>query len=72
MDERAVGLNELAQGLRPLVRGGEWFKGLAADEQFEVLRDLSGFCVQARATVEDGHESVRLAVLRPTHTPASK
>ncbi|WP_200306161.1 DUF5958 family protein [Streptomyces adelaidensis] len=70
MDERTVRLNELAQGLRPLVRGVEWFEGLASDEQFEVLRDLSGFCIQARATVEDGPESVRLAGIRPTHTPA--
>ncbi|MFJ4845545.1 MULTISPECIES: DUF5958 family protein [unclassified Streptomyces] len=70
MDERTAGLNELAQGLRPLARGVEWFNGLPADEQFEVLRDLSGFCLQARATVEDGAESVRLAGIRPTHTPA--
>ncbi|MDJ0347381.1 DUF5958 family protein [Streptomyces sp. H10-C2] len=70
MDERAVRLNELAQELRPLGRGVEWFEGISADEQFEVLRDLSGFCIQARATAEDGPESVRLAGIRPTHTPA--
>ncbi|WP_328685492.1 DUF5958 family protein [Streptomyces sp. NBC_00343] len=70
MDERKVRLNELAQGLRPLAEGIEWFEGLAADERFEVLRDLGGFCVQARATLEDGPESVRLAGIRPTHTPA--
>ncbi|WP_405855144.1 DUF5958 family protein [Streptomyces sp. NBC_01515] len=67
MDERTVKLNELARGLRPLVQGVEWFEGLAAAEQFEVLRDLGGFCVQARATLEDGPESVRLAGIRPTH-----
>ncbi|MFI5472604.1 DUF5958 family protein [Streptomyces cacaoi] len=73
MDGRARGRAERARaGTASARAGGEWFKGLAADEQFEVLRDLSGFCVQARATVEDGHESVRLAVLRPTHTPASQ
>jgi hypothetical protein len=70
MDERTLRLNELAQGLRPLGQGVEWFENLAADEQFEVLRGLSGFCIQARATVEDGPESVRLAGIRPTHTPA--
>ncbi|NEA54266.1 hypothetical protein G3I60_08905 [Streptomyces sp. SID13666] len=70
MDGRTVRLNELAQGQRSLGRGVEWFKGISADEQFEVLRDLSGFCIQARATVEDGPESVRLAGIRPTHTPA--
>ncbi|MFJ9376891.1 DUF5958 family protein [Streptomyces sp. NPDC101455] len=70
MDERTVRLNELTQGLRPLAEGVEWFEGLAADEQFEVLRDLGGFCMQARATLEDGPESVRTAGIRPTHTPA--
>ncbi|MEV8540648.1 DUF5958 family protein [Streptomyces sp. NPDC051572] len=70
MDERTVKLNEFAQGLRPLVQGVEWFEGLGADEQFEVLRDLGGFCIQARATVDDGPESVRLSGIRPTHTPA--
>ncbi|MEE4545989.1 DUF5958 family protein [Streptomyces sp. V4-01] len=70
MNERAVVLNQLAQGMRPLGRGVEWFENLAAREQFEVLRDLSEFCIQARATVEDGPESVRQAGIRPTHTPA--
>ncbi|WP_437003720.1 DUF5958 family protein [Streptomyces sp. enrichment culture] len=50
--------------------GGEWFEGFAADEQFEVLRDLSGFCIQARATVKDGPEGVR-ADIRPTRTSAA-
>ncbi|MFJ8025387.1 DUF5958 family protein [Streptomyces sp. NPDC096311] len=50
--------------------GGEWFEGLAVDEQFEVLRDLSGLCIQARATVEDEPESVRPVGIRPTRTPA--
>ncbi|WP_034091859.1 DUF5958 family protein [Streptacidiphilus albus] len=70
MDERTVRLNELAQGMRPLGQGVAWFEDLAHDEQFEVLRDLSGFCIQARATVEDSPESVRMAGIRPTHTPA--
>ncbi|MHA6765027.1 DUF5958 family protein [Streptacidiphilus sp. PAMC 29251] len=71
MDERAVvGLNRLAQGLRPLGSGVEWFEDLGADEQLEVLRYLREFCIQARATAEDGPESVRLAGIRPTHTPA--
>lgn len=70
MDERTVMLNELAQGLRPLGQGVEWFEAVPSEEQFEVLRDLGGHCIQARATVEDGPESVRLAGIRPTHTPA--
>ncbi|MFH9216290.1 DUF5958 family protein [Streptomyces anulatus] len=63
-------MNELAQGLRPLGQGVEWFEALSSEGQFEVLRDLGGHCIQARATVEDGPESARLAGIRPTHTPA--
>ncbi|MFI1294508.1 DUF5958 family protein [Streptomyces sp. NPDC020792] len=70
MDERAVVLNGLAQGIRPLDRGVDWFESLAGTEQFEVLRDLAGFCIQARALIEDGSESIRRAGIRPTHTPA--
>ncbi|MFF6915410.1 DUF5958 family protein [Streptomyces sp. NPDC012466] len=70
MDERAVMLNELAQGLRPPARGLEWFEGLAEDEQGAVLRMLGGFCVQARATGEDASEGIRRSGLRPSHTPS--
>nr|WP_254211977.1 DUF5958 family protein [Streptomyces sp. ADI95-16] len=43
---------------------------MPAENQFEVLRDLCGHCMQARATEEDGPKSVRRAGLRPTYTPA--
>lgn len=51
-------------------QGIEWFESLSAEEQSTTLRLLSQFCVQARATTEDGPESVRRAGLRATHTPA--
>ncbi|MCD0484894.1 DUF5958 family protein [Streptacidiphilus sp. ASG 303] len=70
MDGRAVVLNELAQGIRPLAQGLGWFEDLADAERFEVLRDLAAFCIQARATSDDGPESIRRAGIRPTHTPA--
>ncbi|MFE3880077.1 DUF5958 family protein [Kitasatospora sp. NPDC059146] len=70
MDGRTVVLNELAQGVRPLGEGLSWFEGLADAEQCEVLRMLAEFCLQARATGEDGPESIRRAGIRPTHTPA--
>ncbi|MFE1841625.1 DUF5958 family protein [Streptomyces sviceus] len=70
MNGRAVILNELAQGIRPLAAGVSWFEELTDTEQYEVLRDLAGFCIQARATSEDGPESIRRAGIRPTHTPA--
>ncbi|MGW6059031.1 DUF5958 family protein [Streptomyces sp. NPDC055189] len=70
MTERDVLLNELAQGLRPMTQGVEWFDGLGPQEQPEVLRILRHHCIQARAVTEDGPESIRRAGLRPTHTPA--
>ncbi|MET8572054.1 DUF5958 family protein [Streptomyces sp. NPDC004783] len=70
MDERVVVLNGLAQGIRPLDQGIGWFESLTGTEQFEVLRDLAGFCIQARALIEDGPESIRRAGIRPAHTPA--
>ncbi|MDA5285929.1 DUF5958 family protein [Streptomyces sp. Isolate_45] len=70
MDERTVMLNMLAQELRPIEQGVEWFEALPAETRFEVLQDLREYCIQAAATEEDGPESVRRAGLRPTHTPA--
>lgn len=69
MSERDVVLNELAQGLRPMAQGIEWFDALGAEEQSETLRFLSHHCIQARVAAEDGPESVRRAGLRATHTP---
>ncbi|MDX3780967.1 DUF5958 family protein [Streptomyces europaeiscabiei] len=70
MNERDVLLNELAQGLRPMSEGVEWFDGLSHEEQSEVLLFLRHHCVQARAVAEDAPESIRRAELRATHTPA--
>jgi hypothetical protein len=70
MTERDVILNELAQGLRPMSQGIEWFDGLSPEEQSETLLFLRHHCVQARAVIEDGPESIRRAGLRPTYTPA--
>ncbi|MFF2382639.1 DUF5958 family protein [Streptomyces sp. NPDC058108] len=70
MNERDVLINKLAQGLRPMPEGIEWFDGLGQEEQSEVLLFLCHHCVQARAVTEDAPESIRRAGLRPTHTPA--
>ncbi|MER6230403.1 DUF5958 family protein [[Kitasatospora] papulosa] len=70
MADPYITLNELAQELRPMSQGIEWFESLSAEEQSNTLHLLSHFCIQARATVEDGPESVRRAGLRATHTPA--
>ncbi|WP_326601241.1 DUF5958 family protein [Streptomyces sp. NBC_01799] len=70
MTERDVMLDELAQGLRPMSQGIEWFDALGPEEQSEALLFLCHHCVQARVVAEDGPESIRRAGLRPTHTPA--
>ncbi|MEW2391059.1 DUF5958 family protein [Streptomyces venezuelae] len=70
VNERDVLLNELAQGLRPMSEGIEWFDDLGSEEQSEVLRFLGHHCVQARAVAEDASEGIRRSGLRPTHTPA--
>lgn len=70
MTQRDVMLNELAQGLRPMSQGIEWFDALGPEEQSETLVFLSHHCVQARAVAGDGPENIRRAGLRPTHTPA--
>ncbi|MER7922761.1 DUF5958 family protein [Streptomyces sp. NPDC096057] len=70
MADPHVTLNELAQDLRPMSQGIDWFESLSAEEQSATLRLLSHFCVQARATTEDGREGIRRAGLRATHTPA--
>ncbi|RST17459.1 hypothetical protein E2C00_32985 [Streptomyces sp. WAC05374] len=70
MTQRDVILNELAQGLRPMSQGIAWFDALDPQEQSEALLFLRHHCVQARATAEDGPESIHRAGLRPTHTPA--
>ncbi|WUC69196.1 DUF5958 family protein (plasmid) [Streptomyces sp. NBC_00539] len=70
VNERDVRLNELAQGLRPMSEGIEWFDDLVPEDQSEVLLFLRHHCVQARAVADDVQESIRRAGLRPTHTPA--
>ncbi|MFH9061488.1 DUF5958 family protein [Streptomyces coeruleorubidus] len=63
-------LNEVAQGLRPIAEGVEWFEALPEDEQRKVLHALVLFCGQARACEEDVPESIARSGIRPTHTPA--
>lgn len=63
-------LNELAQGLRPVDEGVEWFEGLSEDDQRTVLHALVLFFGQARAREEDVPESITRSGIRPTRTPA--
>ncbi|MFF3226916.1 DUF5958 family protein [Nocardia suismassiliense] len=70
MHETEIVLNELAQALRPMPDGVEWFESLDVDQQLVVLRHAAEYCLQARATIDDAAESIRRSGIRPTHTPA--
>ncbi|QDY77581.1 DUF5958 family protein [Streptomyces qinzhouensis] len=70
MADPYIVLNELAQELRPMSQGIEWFESLSTEERSDALLLLSQFCIQARATTEDGVEGIRRSGLRATHTPA--
>ncbi|MFD5284613.1 DUF5958 family protein [Streptomyces rubrogriseus] len=63
-------LNELAQELRSVDEGVEWFKGLSEGDQRRALHALVLFCGQARACEEDVPESIARSGIRPTLTPA--
>jgi hypothetical protein len=65
-----VVLNELAQELRPVAEGVEWFEGLSEDDRRQVLLSLVLFCGQARACEDDVPESIARSGIRPTDTPA--
>lgn len=65
-----VVLNELAQGLRLMAQGVEWFEGLSEDDRRKVLHALVLFCGQADACKDDVPESIARSDIRPTHTPA--
>jgi len=65
-----VVLNELAQGLKPMAEGVEWFEGLSEDDRRKVLHALVLFCGQARACEDDVPESIARSGIRSTHTPA--
>ncbi|MFD5569460.1 DUF5958 family protein [Streptomyces cadmiisoli] len=60
MKEREVLLNALAQGLRPMSEGIEWFEGLGQEEQSEAFEPLLNHLDQ------DVREEARLAAAEIT------
>jgi hypothetical protein len=63
-------LNELAQKRRSIDDGIAWFQTFSSEDQRSILRELSGYCLQARATREDGVASIALSGIKSTDTPA--
>jgi hypothetical protein len=70
MHERMIIINELAQDRRSITFGVGWFGAMADSEQFAVLEEIAGYCIQARATTDDVPEAIRRAGLKSTYTPA--
>jgi hypothetical protein len=60
---------ELAQNLRSIAYGLDWFDAMKDSEQVAVLEEIAGYCIQARAITDAVSEATRRAGLWPTYTP---
>lgn len=67
--EVEIYLNQLAQEIKPLAEGKEWFALLNDEEQKKVLRALSTFIIQAGVIGSDVHSAFDLLAIKPTWTP---
>ncbi|WP_094211502.1 DUF5958 family protein [Streptomyces sp. 2R] len=63
-------INEVAQNVRSLEEGVEWFSGLAPEEQQSVLHEIALYLMQAHVTVKDGREGLEKSGVKATMTPA--
>ncbi|WP_051901293.1 DUF5958 family protein [Streptomyces aureus] len=66
--ERVV--NEVAQGLRTLDGGVDWFSGLSPACRQEALQEVTGYAMQAHITAADGRAGVARSGVKPTANPA--
>ncbi|MEW2134856.1 DUF5958 family protein [Streptomyces sp. NPDC005435] len=66
--ERLV--NEIAQDLRTLDAGVDWFSGLAPARREEVLRQVAEYAMQAHITAADGRAGVTRSGVKPTANPS--
>ena len=72
MDKRIeLFLNQLAQGVKPLGEGEDWFGAQAVEVQREVLQTLVVFIIQAGAIGEDAGLAIRASSLKATYTPCT-
>lgn len=63
-------VNEIAQGLRTLDAGVEWFCDLAPTVRQEVLQEVAGYAMQAHVTAADGRAGVARSGVKPTANPS--
>lgn len=69
MLEQEIFLNQLAQGVRNVDEGQNWFAALSMEEQRGVLTALANMAVQAGALKSDAVKAIESAQMKPTYTP---
>lgn len=62
-------LNQLAQNIKPIEFGREWFDGLDDLSKQNVLQKLTHYSIQARASCDDVDQAIVDSELKPTFTP---
>ena len=70
MNDQAIFLNRLAQGVDSMGDGIDWFNKLAIDDRREVLHELAVFVLQAHPTSDEAELAVARSGIRRTVTPA--
>lgn len=70
MSYAALFCNELAQGLRPMRDGIDWFESMEEQQMRAVLRSLAACITQTRARPEDVTASINKSGIKPTATSA--
>ncbi|GAB6098008.1 hypothetical protein JCM14469_42620 [Desulfatiferula olefinivorans] len=62
-------LNSLAQGIRPIREGTDWFETLSFEKQLEILREISVYAQQAGVRESDVQNAIYKSGLKSTYTP---
>jgi hypothetical protein len=69
--DRAIFLNQIAQGITALNTGRSWFDSLPVVEQREVLRQLNAMILQAHALQSEAEQAGRQSGVPLGSTPAT-
>jgi hypothetical protein len=62
-------LNSLAQDIRSMGEGKEWFEKLPFEKQLEILREISLYAQQAGVRESDVQNAIDKSGLKATYTP---
>jgi len=67
--DEVILLNQIAQGIRTIQEGKDWFLSLSVERRLEVLRHVSFLALQASAREEDVPLAIERSGLRRGYTP---